>query len=249
MTRISSYNQFFGAGAGIATGQANMVKAQAQASSQKVASDLKGFGQGSGALLSAKTYADRLDRRADTLNALQGRAEVEANALTNAVDAATQARAAIGNAVATQNSVGLRIALEQVLSIVGSSANAQFGGQAVFGGTWGYGDPFVTTSLDDMAAAGAAGADDYWVDTGETRTVMVGDNRPLQLSGTAQDIFRPLVDFVREIREWENTNTPFSGRLTLGQAAFVKSIMPNIAAIQSTLIDHQSNAGITAKII
>ncbi len=247
MTRISSYNQFYGNSAGIGAGQANMAKAQAQAATQKVAVDLKGYGQQTGRLLSSKSYAERLDRRAETLSALQGRADVEAAALGHATDAVKQAREAISNAVATGNAVGLRTAMEQAIATIGSAANAQYGGQAVFGGTWGYGDPFVTASLDDIATAGASGGNAFWVDTGENRSVMIDDNRAIQLSGGAEDIFRPLIDFIAQIRVWENTNTPLTGRMDSTQAAFVLSLMPTIAGLQSNLFDQEANAGITAK--
>lgn len=247
MTRISSYNQFYGNAAGISAGQTNMAKAQAQASTQKVATDLKGYAQQSGRLLSAKTYAERLDRRAETLSALQGRAEIEANAMSNALTAVAQVRDAIGTAAATNNGGGFRVALEQALATIGTAANAQYAGQAVFGGTWGYGDPFATTSLDAMAIAGAGAAGDYWTDTGENRTVMLEDDRAIQLSPAAEEVFRPIVDFLREVRSWENLNAPISGSLTDAQATFVRSLLPDIAALQSTMIDQEASAGITAK--
>jgi flagellar hook-associated protein 3 FlgL len=247
MTRISSYNQFYGNTAGITTGQANMAKAQAQASTEKVATDLKGYAQDSGRLLSAKTYADRLERRAESLLALQARAEVEATAMSSAVDAAKQVRDAIGTAVANNNGAGFRAALEQALGSISGAANIQYNGQAIFGGTWGYGDPFTSPSLDAMAIAGAGAAGTYWVDTGENRTVMLEDDRQIQLSPGAEEIFRPIVDFLREVRTWENANAPIAGSLTTAQSTYLRSIMPQIAAVQSDLIDYESSAGITAK--
>jgi flagellar hook-associated protein 3 FlgL len=247
MSRISSYNQFYGNAAGVTTGQANMAKAQAQASSQKVATDLKGYAQQSGRLLSAKSYAERLDRRAETLGALSGRAEVEAAALTRASEAVKLAREAITSAVASQNGAGLRDAMENALAELGAAANTQYAGQAVFGGTWGYGEPFKTASLDEMALAGAGGADSFWVDTGENRTVMIEDNRSIQLSGSAQEIFRPMMDFLREMREWENTNAPITGKLTTAQATYLQSLIPGVAALHSSMIDQEAGAGITAK--
>jgi flagellar hook-associated protein 3 FlgL len=247
MTRISSYNQFYGNAAGITNGQNAMAKAQEQASTQKVATDLKGYAQQSGRLLSAKTYSERLDRRAETLSALQGRAEVEANAMTNALEAVKQVRDAIGLAAGTSNGAGFRVALEQALGTIGTAANAQYGGQAVFGGNWGYGEPFAATSLDDMATAGAGAAGSYWTDTGENRTVMLEDDRPIQLSPGAREVFKPIVDFLREIRTWENANAPITGPLTQSQTTYLRSIMPDIAALQSTMIDHEATAGITAK--
>jgi flagellar hook-associated protein 3 FlgL len=247
MNRISSYNQFFGNSSGIATGQANMAKAQAQASSQKVATDLKGYAQDSGRLLSAKSYSERLDRRAETLSALSGRAEVEATALARAEEVIKQFRDSLGTAIATQNGVGLRDAMDNAVATLGSVANTQYAGQAVFGGSWGYGEPFVTATLDEMALAGGGGAGAFWVDTGENRTVMVEDNRAIQLSGSAKEIFKPMIDFLRQMREWENTNTPITGKLTAAQSTFLQAQLPGVAALHTGLIDQEAAAGITAK--
>jgi flagellar hook-associated protein 3 FlgL len=247
MSRISSYNQFFGNAAGVTTGQTNMAKAQAQASTQKVATDLKGYAQQSGRLLSAKSYAERLDRRAETLSALSGRAEVEAAALSRASEAVKSVREAISNAMASQNGAGLRDAMENALAELGAAANTQYAGQAAFGGSWGYGEPFKTASLDEMALAGAGGADSYWVDTGDNRTVKIDDNRSVQLSASAQEIFRPMVEFLRDVREWENTNTAIAGKLSAAQTTYLQSLIPDVSALQSTMIDHEASAGITAK--
>jgi flagellar hook-associated protein 3 FlgL len=247
MSRISSYNQFYGNAAGVTTGQTNMAKAQAQASSQKVATDLKGYAQQSGRLLSAKSYAERLDRRAQTLSALSARAEVEGAALSRSTSAVTNAREAIMNAVASQNGAGLRDAMEHALAEITTAANTQFAGQAVFGGSWGYGEPLKKASLDDMALAGAGGADTFWVETGDNRSVLIEDNRSIQLSGNAKEIFKPIVDFIREVRAWENANTPITGRLSTAQTAFLKGLIPDVAALQSRMIDQEAGAGITAK--
>jgi flagellar hook-associated protein 3 FlgL len=247
MTRISSYNQFYTNSAGIASGQAEMAKAQAQASTQKVATDLKGFAQQSGRLLSAKGYAQRLEQRADTLSALQGRADVEAAAMTNAVDTAKQVRQAISTAVANNNGTAFRAVMEQALAAISTSANIQFNGQAVFGGNWGYGEPLAAASLDDMAIAGAAAADTYWTDTGENRSVTLEDGRSIQLSPGAEEVFRPLVDFIREVREWEIANTAIAGRLSDAQATFMRGLMPEIATLESDMIDREAAAGNTAK--
>jgi flagellar hook-associated protein 3 FlgL len=247
MSRISSYNQFYGNAAGITNGQTDMAKAQAQASTQKVATDLKGYAQQSGRLLSAKSYAERLDRRAETLGALSGRAQVEASALSRASDAVKNAREAIASAFASQNGAGLRDAMNNALAEIGAAANTQYAGQAVFGGTWGYGEPFKTATLDDIATAGAGSSGAFWVDTGENRTVMIDDNRAIQLSGGAQEIFRPMVDFLAQMRDWENTNGPITGKLTTAQATFLQGLIPGVAALHASIIDQEASAGITAK--
>jgi flagellar hook-associated protein 3 FlgL len=246
MTRISTYTQFFGNAAGVLDGQAAMAKAQAQASSQKVATDLKGFGEDAGRLISAKSYAQRLDRRAETLKALEARAEVEATAMSTAAESVKNLRDSIGNAIANQNGAGVRAAMEQALEIVGMTANQQFAGQAVFGGDWGYGDPFVSASLDALALQ--PNTDANWVDTGANRTIMVEDGRAIELSPSAEAVFRPVVDFLRDLRKWEIDNAaPFEGSLTPAQLSFLQSKMPQLSSVHSDIIENEASAGTTAK--
>jgi flagellar hook-associated protein 3 FlgL len=56
-----------------------------------------------------------------------------------------------------------------------------------------------------------------------------------------------MIDFLREMREWENTNTPITGKLTTAQATYLQTLIPGVAALHSSIIDQEAGAGITAK--
>ena len=245
MNRVATFNQFFGSAAGIAAGQANMAKAQQQTSTQKVSSDLQGFGIEAGRLLSAKTYAERLDSRSEMLKGLQARADIEASALESAQAAVKQVREGLTQAFALQSGVGLKATIEQALSVIVTAANVQYNGEAIFAGELGFGEPFVPASLDTLAAQ--PNTDPNWLDTGRNRTVVIEDNRAIELSGSAKELFRPFVDFLRSIRVWENANVPLSGKLTAAQQTYVQGLLPTIATVEKDLIDKSATAGITAK--
>lgn len=246
MTRISTYNQFFASSSGVAAGQRDMAIAQRQGSSQKVAQDLKGYGGDAGRLISSKAYAERLDRRAEALKALEARAEVEATALSSLQLAVKDARDAIGNAIANQNGAGLRAALELALDTAFSAANVQYAGQSVFGGDMGYQDPAITDTLDALAAQVDTAVN--WRDTGRNRTVVLEDGRAIELSGGAEEIFRPFVEFLRGVRRWEQDNAaPLTGSLSAAQQTFLQSQIPALSAIHGAVIDAESSAGTVAK--
>ncbi|GIU66219.1 hypothetical protein [Candidatus Phycosocius spiralis] len=245
MTRVATYNQYVGSAAGMATGQANMAKAQQQTSTQKVSNDLQGFGIEAGRLLSAKTYAERLDTRAEILKGLNARAEIESSALEAAQAAVKKVREGLTQAFALQSGVGLKATLEQALSVIITSANIKYNGESIFGGEQGFNDPLVPASLDTLAAQ--PNTDAYWLDTGRNRTVMIEDNRAIELSANAKELFRPFVDFIRSIRVWENANAPLSGKLTTDQQTYVQNLLPIIASVEKGLIDKSATAGITAK--
>jgi flagellar hook-associated protein 3 FlgL len=245
MNRISTYNQFFGASNGVANGQRDMAIAQRQASSQKVAQDLKGFGEDAGRLVSAKSHAARLDARAQALKTLEARAEVEASALSAFSGAVGDARDAIQNAIANQNAAGLRTALESALATAFLSANVQYAGQSIFGGEAAYEDPVVADTLDALALQ--PNTDANWRDTGANRTVVLEEGRAIELSESAEEVFRPFVDFLRDLRAWENANGALQGRLTPAQQTHLQSLIPTLSTVHAAVIDAESMAGTVAK--
>jgi flagellar hook-associated protein 3 FlgL len=245
MNRISTYNQFFASTNGLLRGQDAMSVAQQQTSSGKKAQDLKGYGADASRLLSAKAVSARIDARTDALKALQSRAEVEATALDLASTAAGDARQSIMNALANENGAGLRTALEQALATVFTAANQQYAGQYIFGGTDGYDQP--TNPIDLEALGLLPDTSLQFNDTGDNRQLTVQDGYDITMTSSAREIFQPFMDLLQDIRSWEQANTPLNGKLNPAQVAFVQSLVPQISAIHSGIIDHEAAAGTKAK--
>ncbi|MEK7661540.1 MAG: flagellin [Pseudomonadota bacterium] len=244
MTRISSYNNFMSGTSGILDGQTKMAKAQDQASSQKVASDLKGYGTDAKRLINAKNMSDKLQTRTDELKAIEARASVEATAFTQFTDAVDSLRQSINGALANQNGAGFGPALESALQAAISAANVEFAGQNIFGGTRAYDEPFVNADLNTLA--GQVTTDANWIDTGENRAITIDDGRTVELSKSAKEIFRPFIDMVVNIRKWENSNTALTGRLNAAQIAFLQTQSAAIAPIQQVALEDEAKAGILA---
>lgn len=243
--RISTPNAMLGAYSGVITGQGEIAKLSRQASSQKVAQDLQGFGADASRLVSTKALEDRFERRSETLKSLEARAEVEAAALDSLGGAVQQVRDAIGNAIANQNAAGLREALELALATAFNAANTTYAGESVFGGIRGYGEPTVPRSLDQLATE--PDSDLAFVDTGMARQVKLEDDRALQLSQTADEVFRPFLDFLRQVRVWENTNAPLQGSLNAATTNWLRGQLPGIDAVQRGVFDSQAANGTVAK--
>lgn len=243
--RISTPNAMLGAYSGVITSQGEIAKLSRQASSQKIAQDLQGFGAEAGRLVSTKALEDRFERRAETLKSLEARAEVEAAALDSLGGAVQQVRDAIGNAIANQNAAGLREALELALATAFNAANTTYAGEAVFGGIRGYGEPTVPRTLDQLASE--PDSDLAFIDTGMARQVKLEDDRAMQLSQTADAVFRPFLDFLRQVRVWENTNAPLQGSLNAATTNWLRSQVPGIDAVQRGVFDSQSANGTVAR--
>lgn len=245
LPRLSTSNALLGAYSGVTTGQAEINKLSRQASSQKVAQDLKGFGGDAARLVSARSLEQRFERRSETLKALEARADVEQAALESLAQAVQQVRDAMGNAIANQNGAGLREALELALAQAFTAANITYAGEAVFGGVQGNQDATVPRTLDQLAADPDTSLS--FPDRGATRLVKLEDDRSIQLSATAAEVFQPFVDFLRDVRVWENANAPLEGHLTPAAMTFLQGRIPAIATVQSAVFDAQGANGTVAK--
>lgn len=245
MTRISTFTSFNASTFGLMEGQAKMAKAQQQASSQMVASDLKGYGNDAKRLINAKAITEKLEKRNDDLKSMQSRAEVEAAAFTQYTDVVDNLRQGIMIAVANRNAAGLRTTMENALASTIDAANTEFAGQSIFGGVRAYDKPLISATLDTLAAQ--PNTDPNWVDTGANRTLTLEDGRVIELSQSAQEVFKPFVDFIRSLRVWENTNTPLTGTLNDTQVAFLQSQIPVVKTLQDSALEAEGRAGITNK--
>jgi flagellar hook-associated protein 3 FlgL len=245
MNRISTYTQFFANAGGLLRGQDAMAEAQRQTSSGKIAQDLKGYGADAARLLSAKAVSARLESRTDALKALESRAQVEATALDSAATAVGDARQAIMNALANENGAGLRTAMEQALATVFTAANQQYAGQYIFGGTVGYDRPVNPIDLETLGTLPDTSL--QFNETGANRQLTMQDGYDINMSASAREIFQPFVDLMQDIRAWEQANTPLNGKLNPAQVAYLNTLVPQIAALQSGIIDHESAAGTKAK--
>lgn len=245
MTRISSFTAFQAGVSGIYDGQNKMDKAQAQASSQKNASDLKGYGHNAKKLVDTRAMINRIEARNEDLKSLDARASVEATALEAFTSAIENVANTINGAVANQNGAGLSAALEAGLNAAMISANTSFAGQSLFGGINGYDTPVVTADLATLA--GQPNTNSNFKDMGPNRQITLEDGRTIEISKSAKEVFQPFMDFLRNVKVYENANGSFNGKLTDTQKNWLQSQIGALSTIQNDAIGVAANQGVTAK--
>ena len=245
MTRISTLTMLNSNTRGLINAQNAVYEAQTQQSTEKVATDLKGYGNSAGVLVDSQSFLQKLDVRNNNLKTLSSRSDIESIAYEGFTDAISSVRDALTNALANKNGAGLSSVIEGALADAMSSANTQFDGQYIFGGVRGDTQPVTTATLDALAAQ--PNTDANWTATGDTRKITLSDGNTIELSKNAEEVFRPFVDFLRGIRSWENTNTSLDGKLDDTSSAYISSLLTNIKTIQSDAINYQSGAGLVQK--
>lgn len=241
MTRVSSYNMMYSNTSGLLKAQSNLEKVQNQSATEKVATDLKGYGSSSSRLVNTQTVIDKLDERSNTLKILSSRADIEEISYDSFTDSITNLREALTNALGNDTGVGLQEVLEASYANTASAANTQFDGQYIFSGVSGNVQPYTANSL--VEASQQTDTDDYWSATGETRKVTIGDGNVVEISKGAEEVFRPFLDLMTDIQKWQNDNASFDGKLNDDQKAYISSKLEEIKTIQTNAINYQSIAG------
>jgi flagellar hook-associated protein 3 FlgL len=134
MDRVSTLTSYSTLISSLMQSEVRQADAQAQVSTGKVASDLKGFGSNAEALTATQTVKTRVDGFVQNAKALSSKLSAQDLALTQVSEAASGARQAIANAVATGHGDGLMASLQSYLDQASSALNTQYSGQYLFAG-------------------------------------------------------------------------------------------------------------------
>jgi flagellar hook-associated protein 3 FlgL len=134
MSRVSTTGNYQSALLNLMSAQAQQNEAQTRLSTQKIATDMKGFGRGAESLTALKAAQNRVQGFIDTGTAVADRLESQDLALNQVGDGVTAARAAIGSALATENINTLMLELQGQFQSIQNGLNAQHQGNYLFAG-------------------------------------------------------------------------------------------------------------------
>jgi flagellar hook-associated protein 3 FlgL len=245
MTRVSTVQNY-----NIMT--SNLMKAQvrqndvgAQVSSQKVASDLKGYAKNAEMLTAMRGTQTRINGLIDQAKMVGNRLEMQDTGLGR-VGAATQsAREAIANSLAAGSASTLMQQLTASFGEVVQGLNTKSNGLYVFSGAKTDTATTTATTMPDLTAAAATTdlfQNDQYVMTNRVdeqtsaKTGILGD-------AVGVDVF----DAFKQVQAYVDANGPFTGNLTDTQVTFLKGLLPTFDNAYKGVIDAQGKNGVTQK--
>lgn len=223
MTRVSTAGSYAQMLANIQAAQARQNDAGAQVSSQKNATDYKGYAAKAEVLTAMRGVQTKVDGFIDQSKALGVKLQVQASGLGQVSAAATGARESIANAVAADNADTLMQELQGHLTDAVSGMNARHNGHYVFAGGLIDTKPVTATTLADLTAAPAI-SNLFQNDQFKT-TSRLDENTTVQSGYLASDVGTGLLTQLKAIQAYVDTNGPFSGTLTDAQKTFLQSTL------------------------
>lgn len=153
MTRVSTAGNYQSALLNLMTAQTRQQEASQRISTQKVATDLTGFGRGAESLTSLKGAQSRVKGFIETGEVVAARLQSQDLALGQIGDALGEARAVIANTLASESASVLMLELQGQFQMLQNGMNARHQGAYLFSGADTTSESVKVETLAELAAA------------------------------------------------------------------------------------------------
>lgn len=221
--------------------QVRQQQANEQVSSQKNASSLKGYAKQAETLLATRSIQTRVEGFITEGKTLASRLESQDLALTQTADAASGARQAIMEAIATGRGDGLMNQMSSWFSSAADSLNAKFGGRYLFSGGQADTAPVVAQSLTDLTGPAIA---TQFKNDGLKTVNRLDETATIETGFLASDLGTGLFTAFRDVQAFVEANGDFTGELTTAQTNFLQSMLDDFQGAETSLTNAAASNGL-----
>lgn len=245
MTRVSTVQNYNIMTSNLMRAQIRQNDVGAQVSSQKVATDFKGYAKNAEMLTAMRGTQTRINGLLDQTKQVNNRLEMQDTGIGRVADATKEAREAIANSLAAGNATTLMQQLTASFGEVVQGVNTKSNGLYVFSGAKTDTATTTATSMADLTAAPSTASlfqNDQYITTNRVdeqtnaKTGVLGD-------ALGTDVF----DAFKQMQAYIDANGPFTGTLNDTQVNFLKGLLPTFDAAYKGVIDVQGKNGVTQK--
>jgi len=245
MTRVSTVQNYNIMTSNLMRAQIRQNDVGAQVSSQKVATDLKGYAKNAEVLTAMRGTQTRINGLLDQAKLVTNRLEMQDTGIGRVADATKTARESIANALAAGSAATLMQQLQANFGDVIQGMNTKSNGLYVFSGAQ---TDTATTSAATMADLTAAPATADLFHNDQYITTNRVDEQTSAKTGVLGDALGTGVfDAFKQVQAYVDANGPFTGNLTDTQVTFLKGLLPTFDAAYTSVIDLQGKNGVTQK--
>jgi flagellar hook-associated protein 3 FlgL len=255
MERVTTFSAYSGVVSNVMAEELRLQQVNAQVSSGKVATDLKGFGVNTQALTAAQSLLTRVNSFVQTTTTLTAKLDAQNLALTQVADAGQGARDAIANALATGSGQGLMSVLQTYFGQAVAALNTQYNGQYMFAGGRTQTPPVGSQSMSALVSTPTVPPASAWNPQPWTPnpvstynnvfqndqlapTSQLDESTSLQTGMLASDVGQNLFNAFAQIQDFQDSSgQPFSGQLTAQQTNFLTGMLRTFDAANKGMTD------------
>jgi flagellar hook-associated protein 3 FlgL len=222
MNRVSTTGNYASVLANLMAAQQRQVEAGQQVSSQKKGNDLKSYAQNSEMLTAMRSVQARSQGYLDQNSLIADKLTTQDSALNQVADAASGARQAIADALASGRVDTLVEDMQSQLNNAAQGMNARYGGKYVFAGGQIDTQPMTATSLSDLTAPATTIASFFKNDDFKAQSKL-DDSTTVTTGVLASDVGTGMMTAFKAFQTFqEGSNGPFTGALTDAQRTFLE---------------------------
>jgi len=227
--------------------QQRQIEANDQYSTQKVSTDLKGFGTVSGTINAYQATLSTTTAYTDINKLVTNRLDTQNLALTATSDAADEAHQAILDSLAGDDGTNLMTNMELALDSALNGINMKHNGTYLFSGGNDDTAPLSVTSLSDLTAATSVSS---LFQNGEVKKTSRIDNFTTITTGVlASDIGTGLMTAFRDLKSYVETNGDFTKPLTDAAKTALTAFAAQFDTAYNGLVDATaSNGGLQSQV-
>jgi flagellar hook-associated protein 3 FlgL len=242
MDRVSTATLYSSLVGNLMTAQSNQVTAANQVSSEKVATDLQGYGSQAETLTAMQTIQSQTQSFLDQSQVTSARLTSQDTAFTQISNAMGDASTAISSAVATGSGSNIMQSLQTAFEGVVAGLNSTFNGQYLFSGGQVNTPATSATSLSQLTSAPSIGSlfnnDQYVAST------QISQNTTIQSGFLASNVGTAAYNAFQSIESYVQTNGPFGATLTTAQTTFLQGTLATFQAATQGVTNAQAQNGL-----
>ncbi|HRD29491.1 MAG TPA: flagellin [Caulobacter sp.] len=242
MNRVATGNSYSTVLNDLMRAQVRQQEANAQVSSGKTASDLKGFSRQAESLLATRSIQTKIDGFLTQGQTLTSKLESQDLALNQTADAAAGARQAIAEALATGRGEALMGELSSWFSSASDSLNARFGGRYLFAGGQVDTPPVTAAAMADLTSQPSVAA--FFNNDNLAPASQLDESTTIQSGFLADQLGTGLFDAFRQVQAFVDANGDFTGQLSAAQSTFLQGMLGQFETARSSLTDATARNGL-----
>lgn len=240
MNRVSTFGNYQSALLDLMTAQTRAQDAQERVSTQKVATDLSGFGRSSETLTALKSSQSRIQGFIDTGETVASRLESQALALNRIADGVSGAREAIAAALASGRTDGLMLELQGHYQITQDGLNARHQNRYLFAGGQSANAPVTAMTMADLSDLPVAG--DAFVNDELKQVSRLDEGTWVETGFLAHEIGQESFDIFHEIQRFHEA-TPMNGGMDDDTRDFLTEVMRRLDGARETVTNFGARNG------
>lgn len=256
MTRVATHGNYQSALLSLMTAQGRAQQAQERIDSEKIATDMSGYGRGAEQLTSLTSTQARLDGFIATGESAAARLSAQDLALTRIYEGGDGARDAIANSLGAGDITNLMTELGLHYQTVQGGLNAEHQGSYLFAGGQSDTAPATAATMADLAAAPSTAS--TFANDALKHKSRIDEKTTVETGFLANEIGGPLTEVFRNIQAFQNgaavtvngvTYTPagpgsLTGKPNADVTAFLKAQLGELEKANTELTNQTAKNGL-----